>query len=110
MMSSLSVVAVAKVAKRPVADPPLPVGWIWQTSKLTGGFEGRYLAKASILDWNRNWNNGRVRRFDMKEAANYLQKGFHLEDDTVIEKTYCISGRRGHKLKHQYVIRLTYQL
>lgn len=97
-------------ARRPPPDPPLPAGLMWQNTKMGGMYEGRYLARASILDWCRNWNNGRVIRFDTEAEAKHEQKSLHLEDSTLIEKTYVISGRRGHGLKHQYIIRLTYCL
>jgi hypothetical protein len=107
MNRALEIVADAEAIRRPAPDPPLPSGFTWQTSVLGGGgggpFGGRYLAKASI------WNSGRVTRFNTEKEAESMQKGLHLMDDTIIEKTYAISGRRGHKLKHQYVIRLTYR-
>jgi len=101
-------VADVENARRPPPDPPLPMGFMWMTAKMGGVLAGRYLARASILDWNRNYNNGRTIRFDTPVEAERIQRSFHLEDDTVIEKTHSISGRRGRKLKYQYVIRRTY--
>jgi hypothetical protein len=108
MANHLVVVDIPEKAVRSSSDPKLPMNRTWVTTRLKGLFEGRYLAKCSLLDFGHTWNGSQVLRFETEPEAKYERRRLHLEDCTIVEEVWGSSGRRGSASKHQWVIRLVY--
>lgn len=99
-------------AVRVVRDPPLPANRRWLQATPRGRL-GFYLAVPAMMDFSRNWNLGRLLRYDTRKEAQHECNRLGLNGHAVIEEIKnCWDwkpAKRKTRKKIQFLIRRVFR-